>query len=372
MSDLANSNWSETAASNNAAPPNGWPEGMAPSAVNNAARENMAAIKRFWDQINAIKTTAGTTTAYTLTYDVAAAALYDGEFVSFVVNATCGAAPTLNKNSLGAKNLRKFTAGAYTNLAASDLVANQIVLARYNLSADKWDVVLSSFNVTDFVRSVSTITMGAAINEAKGADIASAATTDIGAATGNFVHVTGTTTITALGTIQAGTRRVVVFTGILILTHNATSLILPTGASITTAAGDCAEFESEGSGNWRCTDYQRANGKALAETAYTPPQTAQAYVTIAAGVATVEKQEGFTSVARTANGKYECTLSVAMPDLNYVILFTAGSDPGVGSNGPIAFEVSNTARTTTVFHLGTLGDNASYQDCDRLSIKVFA
>jgi hypothetical protein len=105
---------------------------------------------------------------------------------------------------------------------------------------------------------------------------------------------------------------------------------------------------------------------------YTPPQSAQAYVTIATGVATVEKQSGFTSVVRTANGKYECTLSTPMPDLNYVILFTAGSDPGVGSNGPIAFEVANVLRTTTVFHLGTLGDNASYQDCDRLSIKVFA
>src|SRR3990167_8878958 len=39
-----------------------------------------------------------------------------------------------------------------------------------------------------------------AINQAKGTDIASAATADIGAATGNYVVVTGTTTITAFGT----------------------------------------------------------------------------------------------------------------------------------------------------------------------------
>lgn len=37
--------WSTTAANNNATPPDGWPEGMAPSAVNDAARENMAAIR---------------------------------------------------------------------------------------------------------------------------------------------------------------------------------------------------------------------------------------------------------------------------------------------------------------------------------------
>lgn len=105
---------------------------------------------------------------------------------------------------------------------------------------------------------------GVALNEAKGADIASATTTDIGAATGNFVDVTGTTTITGLGTVQAGTQRKVRFTGALTLTHNATSLILPTGANITTAAGDCAEFVSLGSGNWRCVNYMRASGAALA------------------------------------------------------------------------------------------------------------
>lgn len=101
------------------------------------------------------------------------------------------------------------------------------------------------------------------INEAKGADIASATTTDIGAATGNYVNVTGTTTITGLGTVQAGTRRIVNFTGALTLTHNATSLILPTAANITTAAGDTAVFVSLGSGNWKCVSYDRASGEAL-------------------------------------------------------------------------------------------------------------
>lgn len=105
--------------------------------------------------------------------------------------------------------------------------------------------------------------LSSALDEAKAADIASASTTDIGAAAGNFVHVTGTTTITALGTAQAGSRRVVRFAGALTLTHNATSLILPTGANITTAANDCAVFVSEGSGNWRCVAYQRADGSAL-------------------------------------------------------------------------------------------------------------
>lgn len=94
----------------------------------------------------------------------------------------------------------------------------------------------------------------------KGTDIASASTTNIAAATGDFVHITGTTTITAFGTAAAGTKRKLVFDGALILTHNATSLILPSGANITTAAGDCALFVSEGSGNWRCIEFLRIGG----------------------------------------------------------------------------------------------------------------
>jgi hypothetical protein len=105
--------------------------------------------------------------------------------------------------------------------------------------------------------------LSGAVNNAKGTDIASASTTNIAAATGNYVVVTGTTTITALGTAQAGTMRTVRFSGALTLTHNATSLILPTGANIVTTANDIAVFASEGSGNWRCVQYQRANGSPL-------------------------------------------------------------------------------------------------------------
>lgn len=99
----------------------------------------------------------------------------------------------------------------------------------------------------------------------KGSNVASAATCDIGAASGRYVHITGTTTITAFGTKTAGVVRILTFDGILTLTHHATSLILPTGANITTAAGDNAVMVSEGSGNWRCVAYERASGLALTQ-----------------------------------------------------------------------------------------------------------
>lgn len=95
------------------------------------------------------------------------------------------------------------------------------------------------------------------------ATVASATTTDIGAATSEHVSITGTTTITGFGTVAAGTRRTGRFTGALTLTHNATSLILPGGANITTAAGDRFSARSLGSGNWVVDWYQRANGQAI-------------------------------------------------------------------------------------------------------------
>lgn len=90
--------------------------------------------------------------------------------------------------------------------------------------------------------------------------IASATTTDIGAATTAEVEISGTTTITGLGTIAAGAVRDVRFMGGLVLTHNATSLILPGSANITTAANDTARFRSLGSGNWICLRYSLASG----------------------------------------------------------------------------------------------------------------
>ena len=128
----------------------------------------------------------------------------------------------------------------------------------------RWKMYASAYGiVTGEFLSKSGGAMTGSLNWATPVSIASAATTNIGAAASNSVRITGTTTITSLGTIAAGASRTVTFTGALTLTHNATSLILPGGANITTAAGDVAEFESLGSGNWRCTSYQKANGQAV-------------------------------------------------------------------------------------------------------------
>ncbi len=92
----------------------------------------------------------------------------------------------------------------------------------------------------------------------RGANIASTATLDLESATGDLVDVTGTTTITAI-TLSDGHERTVRFTGALTLTHGS-SLVLPGGANITTAAGAFAVFRGYASGVVRCIDYTPAKG----------------------------------------------------------------------------------------------------------------
>ena len=93
---------------------------------------------------------------------------------------------------------------------------------------------------------------------AEGASVASAATVNFDAATGNFVHVTGTTGITTM-TLAQGTWMLVCFDGILTIT-NSGSLICHGAANITTAAGDVALLIGDGGGITRMAGYFRANG----------------------------------------------------------------------------------------------------------------
>lgn len=110
---------------------------------------------------------------------------------------------------------------------------------------------LSSIN--DTIRQVMADVRSLAASDT----IASATTTDLGSKDSTFLTVSGTTTITGLGTVSAGIYKFVTFSGALTLTHNATSLILPGEANITTVAGDTALFLPLGSGNWKCMFYQR-------------------------------------------------------------------------------------------------------------------
>lgn len=93
---------------------------------------------------------------------------------------------------------------------------------------------------------------------AASATVASATANPFASTDNTILSITGTSTLTALGTKTAGIYRVAVFAGALTLTHNATSHIILGAANLTTVAGDIAWYVSEGSGNWRMLAYHRA------------------------------------------------------------------------------------------------------------------
>lgn len=127
----------------------------------------------------------------------------------------------------------------------------------------------------------------------KGASIASAATVDLGAATGNTLHITGNTgPITSFGTAADGVERTLIFDSTPTITHDPATLICLTGANIVAAAGDTARVVSEGAGAWRMLSYSRKSGAPL----------------VAGGVSSVNGASGAVTLA------LPCDIIVALGD----------------------------------------------------------
>lgn len=127
--------WSTTPANNNSSPPNGWPEGMAPSAVNNTARQDRASVAEWYtdaewiDYGTTVVTAAGQ--VYTLsgnltaTYTVGRAIRQNGSSIGIITASTFStpntlvtvsgyvpsAAPTSVELGLGDKAMSRLSAG---------------------------------------------------------------------------------------------------------------------------------------------------------------------------------------------------------------------------------------------------------------------
>lgn len=84
----------------------------------------------------------------------------------------------------------------------------------------------------------------------EGAAIASAAALTPGT-DGNLFHITGTTGITSIASIDGAGPIWLVFDDAVLITHDATALILRGGVNHTTVAGEIFCFMHEGSGNYR-------------------------------------------------------------------------------------------------------------------------
>lgn len=103
----------------------------------------------------------------------------------------------------------------------------------------------------------------ATASQIKSTDIASATTTNLLASNWDFIDITGTTTITWFGTADAWIEKTLRFTWALTLTYNATSLIIPWSANITTANWDSCKVRSLWSWNWQVVSYTKRDWTAI-------------------------------------------------------------------------------------------------------------
>lgn len=183
----------------------------------------------------------GTANALTLTPTIPLTAYAAGVVYEALITATnTSSSVTVNISALGTKNVKASIGVGKVNVPVGALQNGMIARFVY----DGTDLILLN------VRAYN-----------KGADIATAGTVNLDTATGDYVRLTGTTTVTAI-TLSEGQERTCHCNAAFILTNGA-SLILPTGADITTAAGDVFVVRGEASGVVRVVGYMRADGTAL-------------------------------------------------------------------------------------------------------------
>lgn len=191
---------------------------------------------------------------------------------------------------------------------------------------------------------------------ALGADVAAAATLTLGE-DGNTFNITGVGgPIAAIAAKGVGTEIKLIHGAAHQLTHHATNLILLSGASIPCAAGDISEWVEYAVGQWRMTDYAKANGQALvapatvasatqaeqeaatSTTTYVSPgrqhfhpSAAKVWVNYAGSTGTVNGSYNVSSVTNTGAGDETVNFTTALSAATFAAAVSAGVTPGLSN-----------------------------------------
>lgn len=230
----------------------------------------------------------------------------------------------------------------------------------------------------------------------RGTDIASAATISLPAAGGRHFNITGTTGISAISSAQGGRTVELKFAGACLLTHNATSFILPGAANFTTAAGDVWEFTNEAAtdasgSNWKCTKVTLASGAPIAigtlltatqadmETAtstvlaVTPgrqhfhPGVAKCWA-IADFAAVLDASYNVTSATDTGAGRVTITIANDFSSANYSVVASATAAVFGTAGTRVVTVVSRAAGS---FELQVTDTTPTATDAQRVSFAAF-
>lgn len=196
--------------------------------------------------------------------DIGVASDVSGEWINSL-SATYASSTTF---TLSGDQTTEYHVNRRIRLTGSTTAYGRITVTSYSAPNTTVTVVLTSGTLDATLATVATSVIsgnaasGIHYSHIQGSDVASASTINLNTLIGDYCHITGTTTITAI-TLTKGREITVVFDGALTLTNGA-SLILPPGENITTVANDTAVFRGEASGVVRCVSYVRKGMTATA------------------------------------------------------------------------------------------------------------
>lgn len=149
---------STTDANNNGAAANaGFPEGMPPSDVNDAARALEGMLARWHKDTNGSLVATGSSNAYAVAANRTISAYYDGLHIVFEANHQNSGAATLNVDGVGAKTIKK---NHDQDLASGDIESGQKVGVLFDSDADVWEMYTHVANAALSAGDIGTTVQG--------------------------------------------------------------------------------------------------------------------------------------------------------------------------------------------------------------------
>ena len=312
---MAYTKYSLTPANNTAAPPDGAPEGMLPSAVNDTMRDMMAQIRDVGDGIR------------DGTYTMTAAKITGGSITGVTFSSIIVTGGTINNASIGATTA---STGAFSTLSVTGATT------------------FSGATVANtFSSSGATITGGTINSTAIGGTTAAA---------GKF------TTLEATGvtTVQAGTAALpaITTTG-----DTNTGIFFSAADTIDFAEGGaaCGQFDSS-------ANFKFNSGYGSVAIAY----GCRAWVNFnGTGTPAIRASGNVSSITDNGTGDYTINFTNAMPDANYALMSGCGDKGSSASNvGTYSFSSDSVPTTTAVRVAGVTG-GGSRLDYEHMFFAIF-